>query len=72
MPNNPFNSYRRKGVSEMRPYVPGEDLAGVSISDTDKANGSPQEGDMIAHNVDDHSDQWLVAKAFFEKNYEPA
>lgn len=67
-----WQNYKRKGVTEMRPYVPGEDVTGVSISDADKANGSPKEGDMIARNPDNHQDQWLVAKAYFEKNLEPA
>lgn len=27
-----FRQYRRKHIAELRPYVPGEDLSGVSIS----------------------------------------
>ena len=30
-----FKQYKRKGLSEMRPYVYGEDLTGVSVSDQD-------------------------------------
>ena len=57
----------------MRPYVPGEELPeGISISDADKANGSPKEGDMIAVNANDPSDHWLVAKEYFLENYEEA
>jgi hypothetical protein len=41
----------------------------VSISQVDKDNGSPKEGDMIARNPENHLDQWLVAKDFFEQNY---
>lgn len=63
-----FKQYRKKGLAEMRPYVPGEDLSGVSVS----AEDTPEEGGMIARNSDNHSDQWYVAKAFFQKNYEPA
>lgn len=33
--------------------------------------GSPRVGDMIARNPADHSDQWLVAQAYFEQNFEP-
>jgi hypothetical protein len=29
-------------------------------------------GDMIARNPKNHSDQWLVAKQYFEDNFEPA
>jgi len=67
-----WKQYKRKGVSEMRPYVHGEAIAGVSISDADRAAGSPKDGDMIARNPKDHSDQWLVAKKYFEDNLEPA
>lgn len=52
----------------MRPYVPGEDLTGVSISDADKANGSPKVGDMIARNPKNHEDKWLVSEKYFSEN----
>jgi hypothetical protein len=42
----------------------------VSISDTDLENGSPILGDMIARNPKNHNDQWLVAKQYFEDNFE--
>jgi hypothetical protein len=66
-----WKQYRRKGNSEMRPYIPGEPTDGISISDPDRANGSPKPGDMIARNPVNHEDQWLVAKAYFEQNLEP-
>ena len=66
-----FKQYQRKQKGELRPYVLGEDLSGVSISPEDTAAGSPKEGDMIARNPDNHKDQWLVAQAYFEKNFEP-
>ena len=66
-----FKQYRRKSISEMRPYVEGEILDGkVSISQADKDNGSPKVGDMIARNPKNHEDQWLVAKQYFEDNLE--
>lgn len=67
-----WKKYKRKGLSEMRPYQLGEDVAEVSISDTDREDGSPKEGDMIARNPMDHTDQWLVAKQYFVDNLEPA
>ena len=67
-----FKRYRRKQIAELRPYVNGEDLAGVSISQADRDNGSPQLGDMIARNPKNHSDQWLVAAAYFADNFEDA
>ena len=67
---NDWKNYKRKGLSEMRPYINGEELIGVSISEADKLNGSPKSGDMIARNPKNHNDQWLVAKKYFEDNLE--
>ncbi len=67
-----FKKYRRKSVSEMRPYVENEKLdSKISISEADLKAGSPKLGDMIARNPKNHNDQWLVAKAYFEDNLEP-
>jgi len=66
-----FKQYRRKSVSEMRPYTKGEVLdSKVSISDADLKAGSPKEGDMIARNPKNHEDQWLVAEDYFNDNLE--
>ena len=62
-----FKQYRKSQLAEMRPYVPGEEMSGVSVSDQD----APEEGGMIARNADNHADLWYVARAFFEKNYTP-
>lgn len=67
-----YKQYKRKGLSEMTPWVEGFDMTGVSVSEADKENGSPLPGDMIARNPNDHDDKWLVAKAYFEENLEPA
>jgi hypothetical protein len=67
-----WKQYKRKGLSEMRPYREGEDVAGVSISDQDREAGSPRTGDMIARNPNNHLDQWLVAQKYFDDNLEPA
>ena len=56
-----FQRYRRKQIAELRPYIEGEDVSGISISDSDKVLGSPKAGDMIARNPKNHDDQWLVA-----------
>ena len=42
----------------------------VPISQADRANGSPKDGNMIARNPNNHDDLWLVYKEFFEENYE--
>jgi len=66
-----FKQYKRKVISELRPYVETEALPdSVSISDFDKEHGSPKLGDMIARNPKDHEDQWLVSQAYFEDNFE--
>ena len=67
-----WKQYKRKGLSEMRPYEYGEDMSRISISKPDKDNGSPKPGDMIARNPKNHDDQWLVAKKYFDDNLEPA
>ncbi len=62
-----WRQYRRTGLSEMRPYVVGEDLTGISVSDED----TPKGGDMIAREPKSHANQWLVNKEYFEDNLEP-
>jgi hypothetical protein len=80
-----FKKYRRTQIAEMRPVTDADIKAfksdknlhslrdtefRVSISDADKANGSPKIGDMIARNPKNHEDQWLVSKQYFEDNFE--
>jgi len=65
-----FKLYRRKNRAEIRPYVPDEDLIGVSVAAVDSAAGSPKAGDMIARNPKNHDDKWLLAKKYFEENFE--
>lgn len=83
-----FKKYRRTNIAEMRPVndndlewnmrlnrIPANGVNGsisVSISDADLANGSPKIGDMIARNPNNHDDQWLVAKDYFEANFAEA
>lgn len=69
---NTWSNYKRKGVSEMRPYQPGENMEHISVSEADVKNGSPKIGDMIARNPKNHDDQWLVAEKYFNDNLEPA
>lgn len=61
-----FKQYKRKSISEMRPYIQGEFLdKSISISNADLDNGSPKQGDMIARNPQNYNDQWLVASHYF-------
>lgn len=77
-----FKKYRRKQIAELRP-VTQEDIevfisegeitvhnTTVSISEVDEDMGSPKIGDMVARNPKNHNDQWLVAKQYFENNFE--
>ncbi|EKF43302.1 hypothetical protein NA8A_04703 [Nitratireductor indicus C115] len=66
-----FTQFRRKQIAELRPYVPGDDLEGVSVAPADTIAGSPKLGDMIARNPKNHEDLWLVAAQYFSDNFEP-
>ena len=66
-----FKPFRRKQIAELRPWVEGDDVDHVSISEEDLKEGSPKEGDMIARNPKNHNDQWLVAAQYFADNFEP-
>ncbi len=65
-----FKHFSKKGTTLLRPYVEEESMAGISVSDADKKNGSPKIGDMIAQNKEDATDMWLVAENYFNDNYE--
>lgn len=60
-----FKDYRKKNAQPMRPYIPGEDLSGISVS----AEDIPKLGGMVAINVTNPKDMWYVQKEFFESNY---
>lgn len=64
---NAWRWYRRTHQTEMRPYVPGEDLTGISVSEQDR----PEAGGMIARNRDNPADQWYVNAAYMQANFEP-
>lgn len=64
----PFVRYRRTNIAEMRPYVYGEDLSTISVS----AEDDPlTDMGMVARNPSNHKDQWYVARAYFDDNFEP-
>ena len=62
--------YRKKELQELTPWVDGLPMDLVSVSEADRANGSPKKGDMIAFNPKDKTDMWLVAESYFNDNYE--
>lgn len=61
--------YAKKQTQPMIPWEPNMPMGLVSISESDKMNGSPKPGDMIAVNPKDATDMWLVAEKFFNENY---
>lgn len=67
-----WKEYKLKCRYEMRPYVNGENMKGIHVSQQNAQIGCPKEGDMIARNPKQHSDQFLVAKKEFEENLELA
>jgi len=60
-----FKNYRKNTVQPMRPYIPGEDLTGVAVCQTN----TPSLGGMIAVNPQNLVDKWYVSKDFFINNY---
>ena len=66
-----FKRYRRSQIAELAEWYPEFDMRNVSISEVDRAAGSPKWGDMIARNPANHEDKWLVASAYFAANFEP-
>ncbi|MGN6212450.1 hypothetical protein [Parafilimonas sp.] len=64
-----WKQYKRKGLSEMRPYIKGEDLTGVSVS---KEDNPETDMGMIARNPKNYEDKWYVARKYFEDNFEEA
>ena len=70
-----FKKYKRVQVAELHEYDPNalyseSFMSRLSISETDKENGSPKTGDMIARNPKNHDDIWLIAKDYFDENFE--
>lgn len=60
-----IDEFREFGVI----YIDETKVHTVSISDADLESGSPKIGDMIAVNENATSDQWLVNKEYFHKNF---
>ena len=70
MKKEEFKQYKRKGLSEMRPYVKGE-LAHSVIS-VSKEDDPDTDMGMVARNPKNHKDQWYVSRKYFEENLELA
>jgi len=76
-----FKNYKKTQIAELRPVTQEEIELGrliitktpnrnsISVSQTNLVNGSPKQGDMIARNLKNHNDQWLVAEQYFKDNF---
>lgn len=62
-----FKKYKRKQFTFMRPYIPGEDMTGITYNENIDVI---EEGGMIAMNPQDHNDKWYVNKPYFEHHFE--
>ena len=58
-----WKNYIKMEPTPMRPYVPGEDLTNISVSDQD----TPEIGGMIAKDPRNPKDQWYISKKYFKK-----
>ena len=58
-----WKTYRKRGLTKMRPYEPNEDLSNVSVD----VGYTPKVGDMIAS---DDKTSWLINSDYFKSNYE--
>ena len=64
-----WKKYRRINVAEMRPFVLGEDLTGISVSGADAEEVVTTGGGMVARNPANRADQWYVAEDYFRANF---
>lgn len=68
-----YRRYKRVGEIEAVEYKE-KDLnefpwGMISVSVSDKLDGSPKEGDYIARNPNNHNNTWLINKGYFNKYY---
>lgn len=61
-----WKKYHRTNVAEMREYILGEDLTGISVSKVDQPEF---DFGMVARNPANHADQWYVARKYFMENF---
>lgn len=65
-----FKPYTKTTLTDIRPYVEGEDMAAIGVSDEAKSVGSPKIGDMICKDPPNPEDVWLITEEYFKKNYQ--
>lgn len=63
-----FEQYLRTNVAEMRPHIVGEDMAGISVQES-QWGLTELPGGMIARNPKNHDDKWYVTEDYFKENF---
>ena len=66
-----FSNYRLVTYFEMADWTPEFDMTGVIVSQVDRINGSPKEGDKIVRHPVDSNDRWLITAEDFRHHYRP-
>jgi hypothetical protein len=64
-----FKQYQQIQTLELRPYLQNEDTSNITISQVDKDNNSPKQGDMIARTSKYDDQEWLINEEQFKKNF---
>lgn len=61
-----WKPYRLKGLVEMRPFVPGEDLSEIYVGDPSKAGAG-----IICRNPENADEQhWYLDDAYVARNFD--
>jgi len=66
-----YTKYRAREIIEVRPYVEGEDLSGLSTSGLEREMGSPKPSDVIIRLADSPQKEWFMSAAYLNRFYEP-
>ena len=60
--------YQKIGVTEMRPYLEGEDMTDINLA----VGLMPEEGGMVCRAPGAHDDVWYITPEYFREHYEEA
>ncbi len=73
---NDWKTVRKAGTTEVRDYVAGEDrskfgvnLSNDNVEELDAVDRGEALPGKVARNPNDHTDQWYIARAFYESQY---
>ncbi len=57
-----YKFYKFTGITEIRPYIEGEDISEITVSKID----TPRKGGMIARDFENYEDLWYISEDYFE------